>query len=120
MGSGHKVAMRYPQDHSAIYNGNRSVTLHDDCIFDGGMDGYDGGTFPTDDRQTWVNYTIEVAGDNTFGGEGCNNAGDSTYDWSDYDAVCGDEGIITYINELQIAYLNVSLWPRPAVRLQLI
>ncbi|KAH8703198.1 hypothetical protein BGW36DRAFT_333852 [Talaromyces proteolyticus] len=106
LGSGHKVALRYPQDHQAMYNGSRTVTLHDDCIFDGGPNGTDGGTWPSDDRQTWIDYTKKVSSNNTFGGEGCDDAGDATFDWSDYGAVCGSDGIAAYINAFQIAYLN--------------
>ncbi|QKX54376.1 uncharacterized protein TRUGW13939_01462 [Talaromyces rugulosus] len=104
--TGHKVALRYPQDHKALFNGNRSVTIHDDCIFDAGFNGTDGGTWPTDDFQTWVDYTKQVASNNTFGGEGCKDAGDATFDWSDYSAVCGSDGLAAYINSFQIAYLN--------------
>jgi hypothetical protein len=106
--SGIKVALRYPLDHMALFPNDRSVTLHDDCIFDGGADGSDGGTFPTDDRQTWVDYAIQVAGGNTFGGEGCADAGDAAYDWYDWDDLCGSNGLVAYINSLQLAYLNVS------------
>lgn len=48
----HKVALRYPADHQALCSGSRAVTIHDDCIFDGGFDSTDGGTWPSDDRQT--------------------------------------------------------------------
>ncbi|RYP78988.1 hypothetical protein DL770_006783 [Monosporascus sp. CRB-9-2] len=105
-GSGHKVALRYPRDHQALSPGDRGVTLHNDCIFNGGPDGYDGGTFPAGDRQTWVDYTKQVASGNTYGGEGCNQAGDSTYDWSDWADLCGSNGLVSYINEFQIAYMN--------------
>ncbi|RYP36171.1 hypothetical protein DL767_003503 [Monosporascus sp. MG133] len=105
-GSGHKVALRYPRDHQALFPGDRGVTLHNDCIFNGGPDGYDGGTFPAGDRQTWVDYTKQVASGNTYGGEGCNQAGDSTYDWSDWADLCGSDGLISYINEFQITYMN--------------
>ncbi|KAF5689061.1 hypothetical protein FDENT_4563 [Fusarium denticulatum] len=105
-GSRIKVALRYPRDHQALFNGNRAVTLHNDCIFNGGPGGYDGGTFPSNDRQTWVDYTKSVASGNTYGGEGCNQAGDSTYDWSNFGDVCGSNGLATYINAFQIAYLN--------------
>lgn len=107
--------MRYPPDHRALFAGDRSVTLHNDCIFNGGPDGYDGGTFPADDRQTWVDYTKEVAAGNAYGGEGCNQADDSTYDWSNFDDVCGSNGLAAYIDAFQIAYFNVSplsgTWP---------
>ncbi|KAF3407056.1 hypothetical protein DPV78_001818 [Talaromyces pinophilus] len=106
LSTGHKVALRYPADHQALFNGSRAVTIHDDCIFDGGFNGSDGGTWPSDDRQTWIDYIIEVAGNNTFGGEGCDNAGDATFDWSDYTALCGSDGIAAYIDTLQIAYMN--------------
>lgn len=108
LGAGHKVALRYPQDHGALFNGNRTITIHDDCIFDGGLTGYDGGTFPSDNRSFWVDYTTQVASNNTFGGEGCDDAGDATFDWSDWTTLCGDNGLITYINTMGIAYLNVS------------
>lgn len=108
LGAGHKVALRYPQDHGALFNGNRTITIHDDCIFDGGLTGYDGGTFPSDNRSFWVDYTTHVASNNTFGGEGCDDAGDATFDWSDWTTLCGDNGLITYINTMGIAYLNVS------------
>ncbi|KAH8895321.1 hypothetical protein GQ53DRAFT_714943 [Thozetella sp. PMI_491] len=104
--SGLKVALRSPQDHQALFPNDRSITLHDDCIFDGGPNGYDGGTFPTDDRQTWVDYAKQIASNNTFGGEGCDNAGDATYDWSNWDDLCGSNGLATYINGFQMAYLN--------------
>lgn len=101
------MALRYPADHQALFNGSRAVTIHDDCIFDGGFNGTDGGTWPSDDRETWIDYIIEVAGNNTFGGEGCDNAGDANFDWSDYAALCGSDGIAAYIDTLQIAYMNV-------------
>lgn len=63
-----------------LCSGSRAVIIHDDCIFDGGFDSTDGGTWPSDDRKTWIDYTIEVSGNNTFGVEGCNNAGDATFD----------------------------------------
>jgi hypothetical protein len=85
------------------------VTIHDDCIFDGGFGGYDGGTFPSDDYDYWIAYTQEVASNNTFGGEGCNNAGDSTYNWSDTSALCGSDGLAAYINYFGMAYFNVSI-----------
>ena len=107
--SGIKVALRYPRDHQALFPGDRAVTLHNDCIFNGGPDGHDGGTFPVGDRQTWVDYTRQVAGGNTFGGEGCNQAGDSTYDWTNWTDLCGDNGLVPYIEQFQIAYLNVSV-----------
>ena len=105
------MALRYPRDHQALFPDDRAVTLHDDCIFNGGPDGYDGGTFPEGDRQTWVDYTKRVAGGNTFGGEGCNQAGDSTYDWSNWTDLCGADGLVPYIEQFQIAYLNVSACP---------
>lgn len=105
--SGLKVAIRYPADHKALFDGDRSVTIHNDCIFNGGPDGDDGGTFPADDRQTWIDYTKQVAGGNTYGGEGCNQAGDSSYDWSNFDDVCGSNGLASYVNEFQISYFNV-------------
>lgn len=106
-GAGPKVVLRYPQDHQAIFEGDRAVTLHNDCIFDGGPTGHDGGTFfPLEERQNWVDYTLEVAGGNTYGGEGCSV--DGGYDWWDYDDLCGSNGLAAYIDTLQIAYLNVS------------
>lgn len=107
------MALRYPADHQALFNGSRAVTIHDDCIFDGGSTGTDGGTWPSDGRQSWIDYTIEVAGNNTFGGEGCDNAGDATFDWSDYTALCGSDGIAAYIDTLQIAYMNVRTLKNP-------
>jgi hypothetical protein len=113
-GTGLKLALRYPQDHQALYEGDRSVTIHNDCIFNGGPSGFDGGTFPANDRQRWVDYTKEVASGNSYGGEGCNQAGDSTYDWTNYDDVCGSNGLEAYIHEFQISYFNVSYEHKPS------
>ncbi|CAH0022173.1 unnamed protein product [Clonostachys rhizophaga] len=106
LGTGAKVAIRYPQDHKVLYDGDRKVTIHNDCIFNGGPNGNDGGTFPSDDRQTWIDYTKQVASSNTYGGEGCADAGDSTYDWSNFDDVCGSNGLEAYIHKFQISYFN--------------
>ncbi|KAL7940439.1 hypothetical protein V8C42DRAFT_337514 [Trichoderma barbatum] len=104
--AGKKVALRNPQDHRALFENNRAITLHNDCIFNGGPNGYDGGTFPSYDRQTWIDYTKKVASGNTYGGEGCNQADDSTYDWSNFADLCGSNGLAAYIHTFQIAYLN--------------
>lgn len=109
--SGNKVALRYPEDHYQLYRDDRSVTIHNDCILNAGPDGGDGGTFPDEDRDIWKDYTVQVAGSNTYGGEGCNQADDSTYDW-EYDDVCGDNGLVAYIHKFQMSYINVS---RPVV-----
>ena len=122
LGTGHKVALRSPLDHSALYQGNQSVTIHNDCIFDGGPNGVDGGTFPDNDRQTWVDYTKQVAGGNTYGGEGCDNAGpESTYNWTNYDNLCGSNGLAAYINAFKISYMNVSdkSWSRDSYNYKL-
>ncbi|OJJ42639.1 hypothetical protein ASPZODRAFT_147052 [Penicilliopsis zonata CBS 506.65] len=74
--------------------------------------GYDGGTFDTFDTtscQFWVDYTLKVAGENAFGGELCNNAGDATYNWSDTSALCDPEGLATYIKTMKIAYFEYPL-----------
>lgn len=106
---GPKIALRYPQDHSVLkYEENRQVTIHNDCIFNNGPGGDDGGTFPTEDIEGWSDYLKGVASNNTYGGEPCNQAGGSSYDWSDFADVCGDNGLIPYIHEFQISYLNVS------------
>lgn len=107
--SGAKVAIRYPPDHKELFSGDRNVTIHNDCIFNSGPDGTDGGTFPEDDIQKWVDYTIEVSKGNTYGGEPCSQADDSSFDWSNFDAVCGSNGLIDYINKFGISYLNVGL-----------
>lgn len=104
--TGKKIAIRYPADHKALFPGSRAVTIHNDCIFNGGPKGYDGGTFPDEDRQTWVDYTKQVASGNFYGGEGCNQASDSTYNWSNWTDVCGSNGLVKYINEFQISYMN--------------
>jgi hypothetical protein len=101
--------MRYPVDHKALFPDNRNVTLHNDCIFDGGPDGNDGGTFPSNDRQIWIDYTIKVAANNGYGGEGCDDAGDATYKWNNYDDLCGSNGLVPYINKFKIAYMNVRV-----------
>ncbi|KAM0268383.1 hypothetical protein ACHAQH_010007 [Verticillium albo-atrum] len=106
MAFGLNVAIRYPRDHMALFGGDRTVTIHNDCIFNGGPDGYDGGSFPASDRQAWVDYTKQIASGNIYGGEPCNQAGDSTYDWEDYDDLCGPNGLAAYIDEFRIAYLN--------------
>ena len=87
------------------------MTLHNDCIFNGGPQGTDGGTFPgvdEPDRQQWIDYTMQVGGGNSYGGEGCDQAGDSAYNWTDWTDLCGDNGLVPYINQFQIAYMNVS------------
>jgi len=92
-----------------LFNGNRTVTLHDDCIFEGGPDSLDAGTFPSDNRTYWVEYTQQVASGNTFGGEPCADAGDpAAFNWSDWTTLCGYNGLIPYINTFEISYLNVS------------
>ncbi|KAH6843159.1 hypothetical protein B0I37DRAFT_213615 [Chaetomium sp. MPI-CAGE-AT-0009] len=103
---GPKVAMRYPQDHKALYDGDRGVTIHNDCIFNAGPKGTDGGTFPVEDRETWVSYTKEVASNNTYGGEPCDQASDSTFDWTNFAEVCGSNGLEAYIREFEFSYLN--------------
>ncbi|RYO87404.1 hypothetical protein DL762_004234 [Monosporascus cannonballus] len=109
-GSGHKVALRYPRDHQALFPGDRGVTLHNDCVFSGGPDGYDGGTFPAGGPPDLGRLHQAVASGNTYGGEGCNQAGDSTYGWSDWADLCGSDGLVPYINEFQIAYMNSVPW----------
>lgn len=109
MAFGLKVAVRTPSDHKTLFNGDRAVTIHNDCIFNGGPNGYDGGTFPANDREAWVNYTKQVAAGNIYGGEPCNEAGDSTYNWDYYDDLCGPNELAAYIDQFQIAYLNVSI-----------
>ena len=106
--SGLKLAVRTPAIHQELFPNDRSVTIHNDCLFQGGHDGHDGGTFPGDEaeRLRWVAYTKEVAKGNTYGGEGCSV--DGGYDWWDYDDLCGSNGLAAYIDTLQIAYLNVS------------
>jgi hypothetical protein len=107
---GPKIALRYPQDHSVLgYEKNRRVTIHNDCIFNNGPGGDDGGTFPTEDIETWSDYLKDVASGNTYGGEPCNQAEGSGYNWNDFANVCGDNGLITYIHEFEVSYLNVSL-----------
>ncbi|KAL2071091.1 hypothetical protein VTL71DRAFT_12326 [Oculimacula yallundae] len=104
---GIKIAVRYPQDHSVMgYEFNRQVTIHNDCIFNNGPNSDDGGTFPSEDIETWRAYLKRVASNNTYGGEPCDQAEGSGYDWTNYADVCGDNGLITYINEFQVAYLN--------------
>lgn len=106
--AGPKIALRYPLDHDALgYKTDAQITGHDDCIFDGGPLGEDGGTFPDDDISTWRQYVKDHISGNTFGGEGCDQAG-GTYNWSNFDDVCGDNGLIKYIKDYKIAYLNVS------------
>jgi hypothetical protein len=106
--SGHKIALRYPLDHQALFNGDRSVTIHDDCILNEGLDGTDGWTFPPKQKDALRKYTKQVAGGNTFGGEGC-KIGDQEdyagYDWN-ADDVCGSNGLVKWINDFQAAYLN--------------
>ncbi len=95
-------------DHKELFNGDRAVTIHNDCIYESGPNGTDGGTFP-DNRQEWVDYTTEVSKGNTYGGEGCTLDHDSSYDWSNYDDLCGPNGLAAYINYFGISYMNVSL-----------
>ncbi|KAI6786023.1 uncharacterized protein J7T54_006362 [Emericellopsis cladophorae] len=105
--AGPKIAMRYPQDHEILgFEGNRHVTIHNDCIFNNGPGGDDGGTFPEEDIETWSDYLKKVASNNTYGGEPCNQAEGSGYDWSDFDDVCGANGLEAYIHEFQVSYLN--------------
>ncbi|KFH44106.1 hypothetical protein ACRE_051150 [Hapsidospora chrysogenum ATCC 11550] len=104
--SGAKVAVRTPMAHKELFPGDRAVTIHNDCIFDGGPQGSDGGTFPEDDRQAWVDYTREVSKGNTYGGEPCSLGGGSSYDWSDFEHVCGPGGLKAYIEYFGISYLN--------------
>ncbi|KAI9154760.1 hypothetical protein HJFPF1_07317 [Paramyrothecium foliicola] len=106
--TGIKVALRYPEDHKMLYENDRSVTIHNDCMLSSGPTGTDGGTFPEEDRQTWVDYTKAVASDNTYGGEPCNQSSDANYDWSNFDSVCGSNGLEAYVHEYKISYLNVS------------
>lgn len=106
--TGAKVAVRTPMAHKELFPGDRAVTIHNDCIFDGGPQGSDGGTFPGDDRQAWVDYTREVSRGNTYGGEPCSQAGGSSYDWSDFEHVCGPDGLKAYIEYFGISYLNVG------------
>ncbi|CZS88396.1 uncharacterized protein RAG0_00141 [Rhynchosporium agropyri] len=104
---GIKIAVRYPQDHSVMgYEFNRQVTIHNDCIFNNGPGRDDGGTFPEEDIETWRAYLKRVASNNTYGGEPCDQASGSGYDWTNYADVCGDNGLIAYINEFKVAYLN--------------
>lgn len=105
---GPKVALRNPQDFQALYDGDRDgVTLHNDCMLASGPAGTDGGTFPEDDREAWVEYTKEVSSGNTYGGEPC-SMDTAAFDWTDYSEVCGENGLEPYIHEFQISYLNVS------------
>ena len=109
--TGLKVALRDPRDHKALFPGSRTVTLHDDCIFDGGPTGDDGGTFTADDgddRQGWVDYVKQVASGNTFGGEGCDDATDAKFDWSAGN-LCSSNGLKAYIDAFQISYLKVRV-----------
>ena len=108
--TGIKVAVRTPEDHAVLTGGvkSTSVTIHNDCIFAEGPGGADEGTFVQTDGHNaayWQAYTKKVAGNNGYGGEGC----EDTYDWSDYTQLCGSNGLVKYINDYQMAYLNVSL-----------
>ena len=47
---------------------------------------------------------MQVAGNNGYGGEGC----EDTYKWEDYEQLCGSNGLVKYINDFQMGYLNVS------------
>lgn len=77
-----------------------------------GHGGTDGGTFPQGEAayQEWSEYVKRVASGNSYGGEPCNQADGSTYDWSNYAEVCGPNGLQAYIEEFGVAYLNVSVF----------
>ena len=115
-----QVALRNPLDHHVLAPNLTAVTIHDDCIMAQGANGSDTGTFLDGDGQTaayWKSYTQQVARINGgFGCEGClaANTDKNPYNWTDYAAVCstGSNGLITYINNMQISYLNVSI-PSP-------
>ena len=111
--SGLKVAVRTPKDHQAISANDRKLTIHNDCMMAQGPNGSDGGTFPDNDRATWVAYTKKVAASNVYGGEPCDLGGANAYPWTNYDTVCssGSDGLVAYINDFQISYLNVSRTP---------
>lgn len=98
--TGKKVAMRTPEDHHSLYRDSRDVTIHNDCILSTGPSGTDGGTFPS---ESWKEYTISVAGDNFYGGEGC----DMGWGWN-FDEVCGANGLVAYVDRYKMAYINVS------------
>lgn len=83
-------------------------------MMDSGPDGADRGTFPDDDIAKWRKYIINNVSGNSYGGEPC-GASDNTgepdgdaYDWTNTDAVCGSNGLIKYVKDYEIAYLNVS------------
>lgn len=114
--TGVKIALRYPMDHKALgYQSDRQITMHNDCMMDSGPQGTDRGTFPSDDIATWRQYVLDNISGNTYGGEPCGQSDgtgepDGTpYDWSDtVAAVCGADGLVQYIQDYRIAYLNVS------------
>ncbi|TFK97237.1 hypothetical protein BDV98DRAFT_596845 [Pterulicium gracile] len=101
--TGKKVALRYPEDHHQLYRDSRAVTIHNDCILSAGpgTDGGDGGTFPSTNREWWKEYTIKVAGGNTYGGEGC----DMGWGWN-FGDVCGSNGLVAYVNRYKMSYIN--------------
>lgn len=113
-----QVALRNPLDHHALAPNLAAVTIHDDCIMAQGANGSDTGTFLDGDGQTaayWKSYTQQVARINGgFGGEGCQDTSAAGYNWTDYATVCstGSNGLMAYINNMQISYLNVSI-PSP-------
>ncbi|KAL8832817.1 MAG: hypothetical protein Q9191_000001 [Dirinaria sp. TL-2023a] len=109
-----QVALRNPRDHHVLAPNITAVTIHDDCIMAQGANGNDSGTFVEGDGQSWAywkSYTQNVARINGgFGGEGCEDdpTNHNRYNWTDWATVCstGSNGLITYINNMQISYLN--------------
>lgn len=88
--------------------------MHNDCMMDSGPQGADRGTFPENDIATWRKYVIDNISGNSYGGEPCGQSDDTgepdgtPYDWSNTTDVCGPNGLIKYIEDNKIAYLNVS------------
>lgn len=113
--TGAKIALRYPMDHKDLgYQNDKQITMHNDCMMDSGPDGADRGTFPSNEIPKWRKYVKDYISGNTYGGEPCGQTDDTgepdgtPYDWSDTADVCGDNGLIKYIEDYEIAYLNVS------------
>lgn len=106
---GFKIVFCYFQDYSVLgYEKNCWVMIYNDCIFNNGLGGDDGGIFLMEDIEIWFDYFKDVVLGNIYGGEFCNQVEGFGYNWNDFVNVCGDNGLIIYIYEFEVLYLNVS------------